>query len=169
MKLPLAIIALALCASAQAQVSTGSNSGAASDAGAFASTGDTIIQGAQSHKHSKVDTTPSVYTSPSMFGGANNCGQSSTFGVGVTGGGLGGSIASESDNCNNREDTSISYKLGFPDVAQMRFFCFGGDQNRMAWEATGRTCPDTATAKGIQQRDVALQQQRAASIYSGGS
>src|SRR5699024_5062451 len=103
-----------------------------------------------------------LYTPPSMFGGANNCGQSSAIGVGVTGFGIGGSLASESDNCNAREDTSISYKLGYKDVADMRFFCFGEDLNRMAYEAAGHTCPEGATAKGLETRTVAATRPRAA-------
>src|SRR3546814_7649906 len=87
---------------------------------------------------------------PSMFGGANNCGQSNTMGVGVTGFGIGGSVASESSACNAREDTATAYKLGYKEVADMRFFCFGEEENRLAWEATGHTCP--ATAKPVSQR-----------------
>ena len=89
-----------------------------------------------------------------MFGGANNCGQSNTIGVGFTGFGIGGSMAGESDACNAREDTSIAYKLGYKEVADMRFFCFGEDVNRMAYEATGRRCPSTATAKGLPENEV---------------
>ena len=106
--------------------------------------GNITFEGSSQRKHQSVSTTPNVYIAPSMFGGANNCGQSNTMGVGVTGFGIGGSVASESDACNAREDTATAYKLGYKDVADMRFFCFGEDANRLAWEATGRTCPSTA-------------------------
>src|SRR3546814_10190049 len=84
-----------------------------------------------------------------MCGGANNCGQSNTMGVGVTGLGIGESVATESSACNAREDTATAYKLGYKEVADMRFFCFGEDQNRLAWEATGHVCP--ATARPVSQ------------------
>jgi len=71
------------------------------------------------------------------------------MGVGVTGFGIGGSVATESSACNAREDTATAYKLGYKEVADMRFFCFGEDENRLAWEATGHTCP--ATAKPVSQ------------------
>lgn len=142
-------LTLTTCATAQ---TTGAQAlgQSAADAGAMASTGAITFEAAEQRRHSSVSTTPSVYVPPSMFGGANNCGQSNTAGVGVTGFTIGGSVASESDACNAREDTAVSYKLGHRDVAEMRFYCFGIDQNRMAWEATGRKCPDTATAKGIE-------------------
>jgi len=106
--------------------------------------GNITFEGSSQREHQSVSTTPNVYIAPSMFGGANNCGQSSTMGVGVTGFGIGGSVAGESDYCNAREDTATAYKLGYKDVADMRFFCFGEDENRLAWEATGRTCPSTS-------------------------
>lgn len=106
--------------------------------------GNITFEGSSQRKNQNISTTPSVYIAPSMFGGSNNCGQSSTMGVGVTGFGIGGSVAGESDACNAREDTATAFKLGYKDVADMRFFCFGEDENRLAWEATGRTCPATA-------------------------
>lgn len=106
--------------------------------------GNITFEGSSQREHQSVSTTPNVYIAPSMFGGSNNCGQSNTMGVGVTGFGIGGSVASESSSCNAREDTATAYKLGYKDVADMRFFCFGEDENRLAWEATGRTCPSTA-------------------------
>ncbi len=106
--------------------------------------GNITFEGSTQQKHQSISTTPNVYMAPSMFGGANNCGQSNTMGVGVTGFGIGGSVASESSACNAREDTATAYKLGYKDVADMRFFCFGEDENRLAWEATGHRCPSTA-------------------------
>lgn len=122
----------------------------ASDAGAFAANGDITFEAAEQRRHSSVSTTPNVYAPPSMFGGANNCGNSSTFGAGITGFGIGGSVASESDACNAREDTAIAAKLGYMNVAQLRFFCFGEKANRMAYEAAGYLCPSSATTQGIQ-------------------
>jgi len=106
--------------------------------------GNITFEGSSQRKNQNISTTPNVYIAPSMFGGSNNCGQSNTMGVGVTGFGIGGSVATESSSCNAREDTATAYKLGYKDVADMRFFCFGEDRNRLAWEATGRTCPSTA-------------------------
>lgn len=123
---------------------------AASDAGAFASTGAITFEAAEQRRHTSVSTTPNVYAPPAMFGGANNCGQSNTFGAGITGFGIGGAVASESDACNAREDTAIAAKLGFMDVAQLRFFCFGLAENRMAYEAAGYMCPSSGTAQGIE-------------------
>lgn len=145
---------------------SGSNSNAGSSSGANANSNQTADSGAaavvdltfggsEQRRTQTLHTTPNVYAPPSMFGGVNNCGQSSTFGVGATGFGIGGSLASESDACNAREDTSIAYKLGYKDVADMRFFCFGEDVNRKAYESTGRACPDYATAKGLPERPVA--------------
>lgn len=99
--------------------------------------GDSVMPDKQ-----RIDTTPNVYTAPSMFGGSNNCGKSNTLGVGVTGFGIGGSVASESVACNAREDTATAYRLGFREVAVVRFFCFGEAENRLAYEAAGHTCPD---------------------------
>lgn len=107
------------------------------------------FEAAEQRKTQTIHTTPHVYAPPSMFGGANNCGMSDSLSVGVTGFGIGGSKSSESNACNAREDTSISYKLGFPDVAKLRFFCFGEAENRMAYEAAGYLCPSSGTAKGI--------------------
>lgn len=144
-----------------ASSSSGAISGASSssgnmsaDSGANAIIGLTF-EGSEQRKSQRIHTTPNVYAPASMFGGANNCGQSNTIGVGFTGFGIGGSMAGESDACNAREDTSIAYKLGYKEVADMRFFCFGEDVNRMAYEATGRRCPTTATAKGLPDNAVA--------------
>lgn len=142
---------------AGAEASAGSSSGASSSAN-VTSGGAAIIDltfgGSEQRKSQHIHTTPNVYAPASMFGGANNCGQSNTIGVGFTGFGIGGSMAGESDACNAREDTSIAYKLGYKEVADMRFFCFGEDVNRMAYEATGRRCPSTATAKGLPENEV---------------
>lgn len=149
-----AVAVLALTAgAANAQTSSLSEAKSASDAGAVAHTGAITFEAAPQRGHTSVSTTAPVYLPPSMFGGANNCGQSNTAGVGVTGFSIGGSVASESEACNAREDTAIAYKLGFQDVAVMRFMCFGEDANRMAWEATGRACPQAATAKGLQEAE----------------
>lgn len=133
----------------QAQ-SAGAVGQAASDAGAFASTGAITFEGSHVPGSQKVHTTPNVYAPPSMFGGANNCMGSDTFGVGATGWGFGGSKSSESVNCNTREDTAIWAKLGMMDVATLRFACFGADENRKAFEAAGHVCPSSGTAEGIQ-------------------
>lgn len=135
-----------MAGTAMAQTNLGSTATSAthSDAGASANTGAITFEAAQPLKNSSVSTTPSLYTAPSMFGGSNNCGSSDTLGVSVTGFGIGGSKASESEACNNREDTAVAYKLGRKDVAEMRFFCFGSDKNRLAWESVGNTCPDSA-------------------------
>lgn len=122
----------------------------ASDAGAMASTGAITFEAAEQRRHTTIDTTPNVYAPPSMFGGANNCGMSDTLGLGVSGFGIGGSRSSESKACNAREDTAIAAKLGYMDVAQLRFFCFGEEANRMAYEAAGHVCPSSGTAKGIE-------------------
>jgi len=114
--------------------------------------GNITFEGSSQRKNQNISTTPNVYIAPSMFGGANNCGQSNTMGVGVTGFGIGGSVATESSACNAREDTATAYKLGYKDVADMRFFCFGEEQNRLAWEATGHTCPETAKTAGAPRR-----------------
>ncbi|MFV9474969.1 hypothetical protein ACM5Q9_11175 [Advenella sp. RU8] len=163
MKKIFTVIAL-LFASTQvsAQINVGSDANSSSGATAGSSSGSSSVvdagsaafvnlnfEGSEQRKSQRIHTTPNVYAPSSMFGGANNCGQSNTIGVGFTGFGLGGSVAGESDACNAREDTSIAYKLGYKEVADMRFFCFGEDVNRMAYEATGRRCPSTATAKGL--------------------
>src|SRR5690606_25487858 len=161
----LLLIPLILCSATalgQTTVDAGSNSSStasgsanssaqsgtvANDVGLTAQMGmgnNITFEGSTQRKHQSVSTTPNVYMAPSMFGGANNCGQSNTMGVGVTGFGIGGSVASESSACNSREDTATAYKLGYKDVADMRFFCFGEDENRLAWEATGHSCPSTA-------------------------
>ncbi len=134
-----------------------SNSGAAAFVGAGGAASNTNIFQASEIPDDTTQTiknVPNVYAPPSMFGGANNCGQSSSLAAGVAGFGIGGSIASSSEACNAREDTSIAYKLGFRDVANMRFFCFGESANRMAYEATGHVCPAGATAKGLPQAPV---------------
>lgn len=106
--------------------------------------GNITFGNSEAPDHQRVHTTPNVYTAPSMFGGSNNCGKSNTLGVGVTGFGIGGSMASESVACNAREDTATAYRLGYQEVAVVRFFCFGEEANRLAYEATGRTCPDVS-------------------------
>ncbi|MDY0271468.1 MAG: hypothetical protein RBR37_03035 [Advenella sp.] len=149
--------------SSDASSSSGASSGASSssnpmvDAGAAAFV-NLNFEGSEQRKSQRIHTTPNVYAPASMFGGANNCGQSNTIGVGFTGFGIGGSMAGESDACNAREDTSIAYKLGYKEVADMRFFCFGEDVNRMAYEATGRRCPSSSTAKGLPDNAVASTQ-----------
>lgn len=133
-----------------AQTHAGAVGQAASDAGAIASTGAITFEAAEQRRHTSVSTTPNVYAPPAMFGGANNCGNSNTFGAGITGFGIGGAIASESDACNAREDTAVAAKLGYMDVAKLRFFCFGLPENRMAYEAAGHACPESGTARGIE-------------------
>lgn len=98
----------------------------------------------------RVSTTPPVYTAPSMFG-QGTCGQSSTFGASITGFGIGGSSASADPYCNARSDAQAAVFLGMAEVARMRFFCFGADANRLAYEATGGTCPEGSTAKSLAQ------------------
>ncbi|CAM3911876.1 hypothetical protein [Bordetella tumulicola] len=157
----LILVTLALCSFGANSQTINTNAGASSNATGNANSssqsgtsqvgvnaqmgmGNITFEGSSQREHQSISTTPNVYIAPSMFGGANNCGQSNTMGVGVTGFGIGGSVASESDACNAREDTATAYKLGYKDVADMRFFCFGEDANRLAWEATGRACPSTA-------------------------
>lgn len=146
---------LAQSSNSDARAASQSSSGS----GATAATGAITFESAQPRESQRLHTTPTIYTPPSMFGGANNCGQSSAVGMGFTGFGIGGSLASESDNCNAREDTSIAYKLGYKEVADMRFFCFGEDLNRMAFEAAGHKCPVGATAKGLPITNVVANQQ----------
>lgn len=146
-KIILATILVASAGTAAAQSSGTGQATSGSEAGASAQTGAITFEAAE--QRGRISTTAPVYTPPSMFGGANNCGMSNTAGFSVTGFGIGGSSASESDNCNAREDTAIAYKLGMQDVARMRFLCFGADANRMAYEATGGVCPRGSTAKGI--------------------
>lgn len=147
-----AALSIAFTTVASAQTSGAQALGqSAADAGAMAQTGAITFEAAEQRGHTSVSTTPNVYAPPSMFGGSNNCGQSNTFGAGITGIGIGGSVASESDACNAREDTSVAAKLGYMNVAQLRFFCFGEEANRMAYEAAGYACPASATkTKGIE-------------------
>lgn len=147
------VVLMAMSAGTFAASNNAANGTAQSQAGAgaTAATGAiTFNSNSNQHRHSSVDTTPTLYAPPSMFGGANNCGQSDTLAVGVTGFGIGGSHATESLDCNSREDTSIAYKLGYKKVADLRFFCFGADSNRKAYEAAGFKCPQDSTAKGLQ-------------------
>lgn len=147
------ILAAVLAVASGAAVAQSSNgvgqATSGSESGAQAQTGAITFEAAE--QRGRIATTPPVYTPPSMFGGANNCGMSNTLGIGMTGFGFGGSSASESANCNAREDTAIAYKLGMQDVAKMRFFCFGADANRLAYEASGGVCPEGSTAKSLAQ------------------
>lgn len=129
--------------------SSGAVGQSASESGAMAQTGAITFEGSHQRESQRIHTTPHIYAPPSMFGGANNCGQSNTVGMGFTGFGFGGAMASESDACNAREDTAVAAKLGYMDVAQLRFFCFGESANRMAYEAAGYECPSSATTPGI--------------------
>lgn len=138
---------LAACGAAQAQQASGTGQ-ATSGSNAGATAGN-VNNFAAAEQRGSVNTTPSVYVPPSMFGGANNCGVSDSFAVGITGMAAGGSRASESVSCNARQDSSVSLALGYLEVARMRFFCFGESANRMAFEASGYLCPTTATAKGL--------------------
>lgn len=132
---------------------SGSLAASQSGSGAAAVTGPITFNSnstaPETYKNSSVSTTPTIYVPPSMFGGQNNCGMSDSAGAAVTGFGIGISKSSESAECNTREDTGIAYKLGFKDVAVLRFFCFGGSDNRKAYEAAGNKCPDDSTAKGL--------------------
>lgn len=147
MKIVLLAILLAASGSAAAQSTSTGQATSGSEAGANAQTGPITFEAAQ--QRGRISTTPSSYTPPSMFGGANNYGMSNTVTAGLTGLTGGFSRASESDACNAREDTAILYKLGFQEVAKMRFVCFGSAENRQAFEATGGVCPTTATARGL--------------------
>ncbi|WP_143322908.1 hypothetical protein [Candidimonas nitroreducens] len=134
-------------AGASSTASSSTSAGSTSSSGMMTSQmGNITFQNTPANSHQTLDTTPNVYIAPSMFGGANNCGQSNTLGVGVTAFGIGGSLASESKSCNTRSDTATAYKLGYKEVADMRFFCFGEKPNREAWEATGHTCPNDKVA-----------------------
>lgn len=162
----LILLTLALCSTAalgQTTTTSGSTSGATSGANANSQSGimdNQMGQAAQMHMgnitfgdsqvpdNQRVHTTPTIYTAPSVFGGSNNCGMSNTMSVGVTGFGIGGSMASESVACNAREDTATAYRLGYQEVAVVRFFCFGEEANKLAYEASGRTCPDISLLAG---------------------
>ena len=148
MKRTLLFATLLAASSVSMAQTTGSNAvgQSAADAGAMAQTGAITFEAGNQRRHTSVSTTPHVYVPPSMFGGANNCGTSNSIGIGVTGFGFGGSHASESDACNAREDTTIAARLGYEDVAKLRFFCFGEQANRLAFEAAGYTCPGSAAA-----------------------
>lgn len=149
-------IAVALLVMTGVAAAQSANSGAvgqaASDAGAFASTGAVTnnFAAAEQRESQRVHTTPNVYAPPSMFGGANNCMASDTLGIGGTGWGFGGSRSKESVSCNAREDAAIWARYGLLDVSLLRFACFGADDNRKAYEASGRACPSSSTAKGIE-------------------
>lgn len=141
------LAAILACSAAQAQQANGTGQATSgSQSGAQVYTG---VNFAGSEAATRVHTTPTLVTPPSAMGGANNCGQADTFAVGITGMAAGGSRAGESKRCNDREDTFVLYKLGMLDAAKMRFVCFGSDDNRMAFEATGGLCPASATAKGL--------------------
>src|SRR3546814_2631059 len=98
------------------RISDWSSDVCSSDLSAQMGMGNITFEGSSQRVHQSLSTTPNVYVAPSMFGGANNCGQSNTMGVGVTGFGIGGSVASESSSCNAREDTATAYKLGYKEV-----------------------------------------------------
>ncbi len=162
----LILLTLALCSTAAlGQTTTTSNSAADATSGANATSQSGVMnnqmgQAAQMHMgnvtfgdsqvpdNQRIHTTPTIYTAPSVFGGSNNCGKSNTMSVGVTGFGIGGSMASESVACNAREDTATAYRLGYQEVAVVRFFCFGEEANKLAYEASGRTCPDVSLLAG---------------------
>jgi hypothetical protein len=147
--LSLALVSGAAFAQSEA-ISTGK-----ADSASMAQTGAITFHSSDPLRHSSVSTTPPVYVAPSMMA-PGTCGMSDTASVSVTGFGIGGSKSHESTYCNSRQDTSTAWNLGYQDVAAMRFFCFGTDENRMAFEASGYRCPATATAKGIEpQRAVA--------------
>lgn len=169
MKLITFIFAMLACSIASAaDITNDSKSNAASDAGAMAQTGAITFEASPQRGHTSVSTTPPVYTAPSAFGfSQENCGVSDTASVSVTGFGFGASKASESTQCNTRRDTATAWNLGMQDVAKMRFFCFGEDANRMAFEAAGHRCPDSATAKGISDNRPVIRQDWE-SLYSPG-
>ena len=146
------LVLMISCGFAHAQQANGTGLASSSaEVGASAQTGDIIFEGNRPVRHQKVDTTPNVYVAPSMFGGSSeNCGNSDSIAGSFTGFGFGVSKSDESIQCNDRRDTSTAWNLGFQDVARMRFFCFGQDVNRMAYEASGYVCPSSATAKGIE-------------------
>lgn len=146
-KIILAAILVASAGTAAAQSNSTGQATSGSEAGAQAQTGAITFEAAA--QRGRISTTANAYIPPAMFGGANNCGKSDTFGLGKTGAAFGFAIAGESDPCNDREDTGIAYKLGDREIARMRFYCFGADKNRMAFEAVGNVCPATATAKGL--------------------
>lgn len=130
----------------------------ASDAGAIASTGAITFEGSPYPDSQRVHTTPSVYTAPAMFGhSSNNCGASDTMALSITGFGIGGAKAGESIRCNTRQDVATAWNLGLQDVAILRFACFGEPENRKAYEASGRACPASATAQGIEGAPVGPQ------------
>lgn len=157
-------VSLVTCSQARAQSLTGdAKAESGSTAGANAYVGGNYFAGAPGRQ--RVDTTAPVYTAPATFassGGAVHCGAGSTASLGKTGLGIGLGIAGESDPCNARADTDAIAKFGpkLIDVAEIRFFCFGEDVNRMAYEASGRACPWGSTAKGLPEyRHVSIRDQ----------
>src|SRR3546814_9384829 len=72
------------------RISDWSSDVCSSDLSAQMGMGNITFEGSSQREHQSLSTTPNVYVAPSMFGGANNCGQSNTMGVGVTGFGIGG-------------------------------------------------------------------------------
>lgn len=140
------LLALLLAAPVLGQAQTvGADAGARSDSGASAATGPITFEA--SAQRGSINTTPSVYVAPAVTSGITCMGSDSVT-VGATGFGFGGSSSRESNFCNPREDAAVAFRMGYADVAAMRMFCFGADENRMAFEATGRRCPVTATARG---------------------
>lgn len=120
------------------------------DSASLAQTGPITFEG--SHQRGSINTTPPVYVAPSMMA-PGTCGMSDTASVSVTGFGIGGSKARIDDGCDARQDTSTAWNLGYREVAAIRFFCFGSDENRMAFESVpGNVCPEGATAKGLQRQ-----------------
>lgn len=151
------IVALccALAAGAgHAQSHNAAQSGSQSDSGAVASNGPITFEASAPLRHQSVSSTPPVYV-PSAFVSPGTCGMTDGGAVAITGFGGGFSKSRESDYCNARQDTATAWNLGYQDVAALRFFCFGSDENRMAFEASGRACPEGSTAKGLQRQQVA--------------
>ena len=160
------LLALLAAGPLQAQNLTGdAKAESGSNAGANAYAGGVTISNPAVPGRQRVDTTAAVYTAPATFassGGAVHCGAGSTASIGKTGFGIGLGIAGESEPCNTRGDTDAIAKFGpkLMDVAELRFFCFGEDKNRMAYEAAGHACPWGSTAKGLPEyRHVSIRDQ----------
>lgn len=136
------IFIAAMLAPIAAFAQSDANSSSASNAGSVAQTGSITFHG--SHQADRVATTPPVYVAPSMLA-PGTCGMSDTASVSITGFGIGGSKSHESEHCNARQDAATAWNLGLQEVARLRFFCFGTEDNRAAYLAAGYRCPDEHT------------------------
>lgn len=141
---------LAVSGAAFGQSANGlAQSGSASDAGAMAHN-TVVFEAAEQRGRTTIFATPPIYTAPSTVSmSPYNCGGSDTMTIGTPWGGFGGSSVEELPDCMAQANAVMAWKMNMQDVAILRLWCFGSDANRMAFEASGRACPSSATAKGI--------------------